>query len=330
MVHDDRSRIKNMICKICNKSCNDVGKHSFHAHNITSEEYFNKYYKNKSDGTCFICNKKTRFKGIISGYCKYCSDICSSKDEAKNKKISKSVLSDDCKNRTLQTNRKKYGVDYTAQSNIVKMKMEKTCKRKYNSNTPFESKLNQDKVKKSIKEKFGYDNVGQHPDIKEKIKNTCLKKYGYKSHLYDSNIKEKIKKYNLNKYGVEYKFQSNTFRYNSMYNGRYKIKKYLTKFNTTLHYQTKPELRFIEYCERNKIIICDGDKISYYFNNKKRVYFCDFKIKENNTWRLIEIKKKHKWWYSELASGKMKEKIKAAIQFSKNNNYLPYKIKFDF
>jgi len=113
-----------------------------------------------------------------------------------------------------------------------------------------------------------------------------------------------------------------------MYKGRYKYKQYTTKFGTKLHYQTKPELKFIEECELKNINIEQGDKIHFYFNGKNRRYFCDFKIKELAGWRLVEVKSKHKWWYEELKNGTAKAKANAAIKYSKENNYLPFKIKF--
>ena len=317
-------------CKICNKLCKSESKHAYHQHKITSEQYYNKFYNKNGNGKCKICHKKTRYKGIDKGYCKYCSDICSSADISKNKKISNAVASIACQQRTKNTNKKKYGCEYALQAKQTKEKSKLTCQRKYNADTPFQSKFIQAKIKRSIIENFGCDNVGQHPAVKDKIKKTCIKKYGCESHLYDKKIQEVIRNYNLKNYGVEYKFQSDEFRRNAMYNGRYKQKYYITKYNNTLYYQTKPEFRFIKWCEFNNVFVTNGDKIPYIFDKKNRYYFCDFKIAENNTWRLIEIKKKHKWWYDELRSGKMKEKVNSAIQFSKKNGYLPYKIKFNF
>ncbi len=79
------------------------------------------------------------------------------------------------------------------------------------------------------------------------------------------------------------------------------------------------------------IEIDNGDVISYYFNNKLHKYYVDFKIKDKETgqWRLIEIKRKHKWFRDELKSGKLLAKVKSAQEFSKNNNYLPYKMLFN-
>lgn len=60
------------------------------------------------------------------------------------------------------------------------------------------------------------------------------------------------------------------------------------------------------------------------FNDKIHKYFVDFKIKENNKWKLIEIKSTHNWFYNDIKSGKLESKFNSAIEYSKNNNYLEY------
>lgn len=317
-----------MKCRICNHLCKDVTKHSFHAHNITSKKYYDLFYKNTNDGTCKICNKNTRYKSLIKGYNTYCSDICSSKDPKKNNRISKTVSSKDCQSQTKNTNLKKYGREYVLQLSDTKQKSKNTNLKRYGTIYPLQSDIIKKKLKNACICKYGCENVGQNENVKKKIKSTCIKKYGVTSHLLDPAVREKIKMYNLKKYGVEYKFQSDEFRKSAMYNGRYKLKYHILKSGNPIHYQTKIELQFIKYCENNNINIKNGDAIPYHFQDKNRIYLCDFKIKEKKKWRLIEIKQKHKWWYNELSTGKMKEKVKAAIKFSKMHNYLPYKIMF--
>lgn len=321
--------MKLLICKICNVECKSVSKHSFHAHGVICKDYYDLYYKVcDSDGCCKICNQSTTFISLEHGYRKYCSDICSTKDEAKNIKISNTVRSSECQLRTKETCISKYGVDHVSKSESFREKSKQSCINKYG----VDHHMKNDKFKTSFKNntisKYGYENVGMVPHIKEKIKSTFLKKYGNVSHFSNKEIKDKIIKYNRETYGVDFKFQSDEFRINAMYKGRYKFKKFKTSFGDTLNYQTKPELKFIKECQRNNIKVLNGEKIPYWFNDKDREYFCDFKILENDTWRLIEIKQKHKWWFDDLRSGKIKAKSMAAIKYSKENNFLPYKIIF--
>lgn len=68
-------------CAICGYEDKHTGKfqlwrHIKNCHNITTEEYFNKYIKEDTDndGICKLpgCNNKTRFKGLDGGYVGCC------------------------------------------------------------------------------------------------------------------------------------------------------------------------------------------------------------------------------------------------------------------
>jgi hypothetical protein len=109
----------------------------------------------------------------------------------------------------------------------------------------------------------------------------------------------------------------------------FKIKKYKTIFENIIHYQSIPELLFIKWCELKNIKIQDGPSIVYELNNKRKIYYSDFLIEELTGKRIIEIKRKHLWWYQDIKSGQVRSKAKAAIKYSKENKYLPYKILFE-
>jgi len=53
-------------------------------------------------------------------------------------------------------------------------------------------------------------------------------------------------------------------------------------------------------------------------------YFVDFKIKDDNKWRLVEIKGRNQWFYKDMKTGKLELKFKSAIEFSKKNNFNDY------
>jgi len=309
-------------CKLCGIGCISESKHAAHFHKINSKEYYDMFYKKENEGICPTCSKQTKYKNFSAGYYKFCSVECSTGNLDKNKRISETVKSQQCQEETKKTCLEKYGVEYSLQSQHVKDKSKITNLEKYG--VEFYTQTNEYiiKTKRTKFEKYGDENYYN----KEKIKQTCLERYGVSNALLDKNIQDKVKKYNLEKYGVEFKFQSEEFRNNAMYNGRYKLKQYTTKFNDTIRYQTKPELKYIKKCEKDNIRIINGERIPYILNCVNHVYFCDFKIFENNKWRLVEIKQKHKWFYNELKSGKLRAKTKAAIQFSKQHNYLPYKL----
>jgi len=68
------------ICKICNHNSPIIITQSTHLrkHNITSKEYYDKYYKTDAEGICKVCQKLTRYGGASRGYATYCSQKCSS------------------------------------------------------------------------------------------------------------------------------------------------------------------------------------------------------------------------------------------------------------
>ena len=103
---------------------------------------------------------------------------------------------------------------------------------------------------------------------------------------------------------------------------------YLTIFGDVVSYQSAPELKFIKLCESLGIKILNGPVLDYKLNGKWHKYNTDFLIFQDIGKRIIEIKRKHKWWFMDLQTGRLKEKVKSTIAYSKLYNYLPYKIVF--
>jgi len=84
------------------------------------------------------------------------------------------------------------------------------------------------------------------------------------------------------------------------------------KINDNLHYQTKPELEYINKCLAANIKIQDGPAIPYTLNGEKHIYYIDFETDQY----LVEIKGFHHWYKENLASGKIEAKNKAAIKYA--------------
>lgn len=106
----------------------------------------------------------------------------------------------------------------------------------------------------------------------------------------------------------------------SLVNNIFKIRKFKNYNNELILYQSKLELKFIEWCNQNKIIIINGPNIPYFFNNKDRIYRVDFQIKTT----LIEIKDDHIWHKNDLKSGKWESKEKAVYELIKEGKYDNY------
>ncbi len=102
----------------------------------------------------------------------------------------------------------------------------------------------------------------------------------------------------------------------------FKLRKYKNTINETILYQSKLELKFIDWCNNNGIIIKNGPNIKYNFNNKERTYRIDFMIEKI----LIEIKDNHIWHSQDLKSGKWDAKEQSALELVKQGIYNEYKM----
>jgi hypothetical protein len=65
-------------CNICEKVCENNQGLTTHIrnHNITTKEYFDKFYKNSGEGICKTCGKSTEFLGLNKRYRNFCSNEC--------------------------------------------------------------------------------------------------------------------------------------------------------------------------------------------------------------------------------------------------------------
>lgn len=116
----------------------------------------------------------------------------------------------------------------------------------------------------------------------------------------------------LEKFKNTYKIMCNEC---SLVNKTYKIRQYKNCINEQIIYQSQLELKFINWCNKNKIVVNNGPKILYNFENQERTYKIDFQINKY----LIEIKDNHIWHIKDLKSGKWKAKEKAVYYFIETN-----------
>ena len=203
---------KNIMCLICNvnlKRINMLSLHLKHKHNMTSKEYYDKFFKKDNDGKCKTCGKQTSFS--MGKYKQFCSTKCSTNNIGVRKKIQETSL-------------KKYGTIYPCQNKEIKEKLVKsqsllnfksiTNKRKqtslkrYGVDNPSKSKKIIAKIEATHRKKWGFKSSSQNPLIKEKQKQTCLKNFGVNSPLKSLEVWKKIKSTNLKKYGYEHASQN--------------------------------------------------------------------------------------------------------------------------
>jgi len=90
--------------------------------------------------------------------------------------------------------------------------------------------------------------------------------------------------------------------------------------NQIIMYQSKLELKFIEWCAAQNVLVTNGPNIEYVFNEKSHKYKVDFKV--GNC--LVEIKDFHIWHRNQVESGKWQAKEDAAEKYITDNELLRY------
>lgn len=133
---------------------------------------------------CPLCGKPVKFLSFTRAYTQYCGQGCSNKDPKKMEKTqatckerygtSNVFASDYAKQKIVETNRKKYGVDYPQQNKEIHAKSKQTCMERYGveyysstqESRQHKSNIKEEtnkKVRKTAHEKF----LKTHPEILE-------------------------------------------------------------------------------------------------------------------------------------------------------------------
>jgi len=150
-------------------------------------------------------------------------------------------------------------------------------------------------------------------EINKKRRNTFLNK----SKSQKMEIQANRSKNNMIKYGVEHVSQVEEIQIKQQQNIKKSWKtKYYNSIFGIIHYQTKPELEFIKFCESRNIFVKNGPRLVYRMNNKTKYYFVDFETEKY----LVEIKASHVWYYKDLESGKLQLKNNSAEIYCNKNN----------
>jgi hypothetical protein len=98
-------------------------------------------------------------------------------------------------------------------------------------------------------------------------------------------------------------------------NRTFKIRPIKNNNNEIIMYQSKLELKFIEWCASNNITVRNGPNIDYVYNNKKHNYRVDFEIECSGGAILIEIKDFHIWHKNQVESRLWNEKMIAVDKY---------------
>lgn len=83
--------------------------------------------------------------------------------------------------------------------------------------------------------------------------------------------------------------------------------------------QSKPEIEFLNWCNKNDILIKNGPKLEYEYNNSIKTYYVDFEIPKLG-W-MVEIKDMHIWHKEQINNGIWDKKKEIALEKVKNKEY---------
>ena len=254
------------VCEECHKTFkqkNSLSKHISTIHN--SQEYYDKWLKNKDEDKCKICNNKNIFISIGKGY-KCC---CSREHLVKwnHIQIQNAIF-------------KKYGVKSSLSLNKFR---EGGMIKKYGVKNPYQSEIIKMKIKNTWNQKYGVDNPFKSEKIKNKIKQTNKKKYGVEYPTQSAEIRNKIKESFKKSFEVEYALQ-NLELFIKQQKSAYYARKYM---NSKIYYRGSFEFDFLNNYY-NKINIQNANSIKYNFKGKTKIYFPDFYIPSLNL--IVEIK----------------------------------------
>jgi hypothetical protein len=160
-------------------------------HGTELYDYSKVQYHSKGEKITVIC-KKHHFEFIISPDCHWRGQsgciTCS-------------------KEKRINTNLEKYGVENPFQSDVCKEKSKITCLEKYGFSHPMKNDDVKETLKQSFLLNFGVENPQQNERVRLKTKETCLNNYGVEYPLQNTSVLSKVKSTNIEKYGVENQFQ---------------------------------------------------------------------------------------------------------------------------
>lgn len=193
-----------MFCKICNENI-DCNNHFFSrvhlkkVHNISPQDYYDKYIKQTGDDICHHenCSNATKFKNLQYGYSEYCCKTCLSTSASRLLK-------------TKQTNIEKYGVESATSLPATKEKIRTTMRALYGVDHPMHIDSVKEQIKNTNISKYGGISPMASPDIRQKISETNMKKYGTACVFASPEIKTKIIDSNRSKFGTDFPQQNKT------------------------------------------------------------------------------------------------------------------------
>ena len=174
-----------------------------------NQKVYNYYHNINVLPTCKVCDSGVKF--FNGKYSVYCSSKCSNIDNKSNRKdtmiskygVNSFISKSEVREKIINTNLKKYGVDNPSKTELVKKKISES---KIDLSIDDKNLINSKRAKSTL-DKYGVDNVSKLDNIKEKAKDTNIKKWGYKSPIINEDIKEKRRINYIKKTGYSHHFK---------------------------------------------------------------------------------------------------------------------------
>lgn len=160
-----KQKYKKRICLECAKSIDSKSrkftKHIKDEHNITYEKYIIKNFYNNTQPLCRCgCKTKLKFKQLTDGPWFFEYTTNHRKKGTTHSATTKLLI----KERTIESIRKKYGVDNYFQTNECIKKIKETKAKRYGN----ENYNNQEKNKKTSLKKYGFETNFKNPNYRKK------------------------------------------------------------------------------------------------------------------------------------------------------------------
>jgi endogenous inhibitor of DNA gyrase (YacG/DUF329 family) len=127
---------------------------------------------------CPQCGNLLAWRGVRTGYAKFCSSKCSNINPDKLKKTEK-------------TWRVKYGCANPSQNQKIKNKKIATCLKNFGVKHPQQSKAVRELTSKNVQRAYGYSNVGQVPEFQKKRKDTMVERFGAVNAMGNRKIRQR-------------------------------------------------------------------------------------------------------------------------------------------
>ena len=209
---------------------------------------------------CKTCGKKLNFNYIRGHLQEYCSQKCSHNNDSVKEKMKQTCL-------------ERYGVENAGASKQAQEKIKQTCLNHYGVEYSWQATEVKEKIRQQNIKNLGVNYPMQSNIVKEKSKQTCLKKYGCEYTGQTEIKKQKSKETFLKHYGVDHNWK-NKECFQKCIDNRFKNKIEINGITSS-----KPEQLCFELLKEkfNKVIRQKKDKQKYPF-------FCDFYIKDIDTW----------------------------------------------